>query len=62
MRAMAGQGLQQEGTLRLLGRDSECAAIDRLLDDARAGAGAALVVRGEPGIGKTEPKAGYRFA
>jgi hypothetical protein len=50
---MAGQGLQQEGILRLLGRDPECAAIDRLLDDARAGAGGALVVRGEPGIGKS---------
>lgn len=50
---MAGQGLEQEGILRLLGRDPECAAIDRLLDDARAGAGGALVVRGEPGIGKS---------
>jgi predicted ATPase len=38
---------------RLLGREAECAAIDRLLDDARAGSGGALVVRGEPGIGKS---------
>jgi len=53
MRAMAGHGRQQEGIVRLLGRDAECADIDRLLDDARAGAGAALVVRGEPGIGKS---------
>jgi predicted ATPase len=53
MRAMAGQRLQREGILRLLGRDPECAAIDRLLDDARAGAGGALVVRCEPGIGKS---------
>ena len=45
--------------LRLLGRDPECAAIDRLLDDARAGAGGALVVRGEPGIGKTAPEVRY---
>src|SRR5215469_491926 len=51
MRAMAGPGLQQAS--RLLGRDAECAAIDRLLDDARAGVGGALVVRGEPGIGKS---------
>jgi hypothetical protein len=50
---MAGHGRQQEGIVRLLGRDAECADIDRLLDDARAGAGAALVVRGEPGIGKS---------
>jgi hypothetical protein len=37
----------------LLGRDPECTAIDRLLADARAGIGRALVVRGEPGIGKS---------
>jgi DNA-binding CsgD family transcriptional regulator len=39
--------------LRLLGRESECAAIGTLLENARAGAGGALVVRGEPGIGKS---------
>jgi hypothetical protein len=39
--------------LRLLGRDAERAAIDALLEDARAGAGGSLVVRGEAGIGKT---------
>jgi DNA-binding CsgD family transcriptional regulator len=37
----------------LLGRGPECAALDRLLDAVRAGRSAALVVRGEPGIGKT---------
>jgi len=36
-----------------LGRDRECAAIDALLADARAGAAGALVVRGEAGIGKS---------
>jgi DNA-binding CsgD family transcriptional regulator len=51
MRAMAGPGLQQAS--RLLGRDPECAAIDSLLEGARSGTGGALVVRGEPGIGKT---------
>jgi len=51
MRAMAGPGLQQAA--QLLGREAECAVIDRLLDAARAGAGGALVVRGEPGIGKS---------
>src|SRR5215472_5409467 len=53
MRAMGVVGLQERESPRLLGRDPECAAIDRLLDDARAGAGGALVVRGEPGIGKS---------
>jgi hypothetical protein len=50
---MAGLGLQQEGVLRLLGRERECAAVDGLLEDARAGTGGALVVRGEAGIGKS---------
>ncbi|MEV4513880.1 AAA family ATPase [Dactylosporangium sp. NPDC049525] len=35
------------------GRDGELAAIERLLLDARANRGAALVVRGHAGIGKT---------
>jgi hypothetical protein len=37
----------------LLGRGSECAVIDRLLKGVRAGRSGALVVRGEPGVGKT---------
>lgn len=37
----------------LLGREIECAAIDSLLDTARGGASGALVLWGEPGIGKT---------
>ena len=37
----------------LLGRGPECAALDRLLGTVRAGQSAALVVRGEPGVGKT---------
>ena len=49
---MKGPGPQLAG-LRLLGREPECAAIDALLDDARAGAGGALAVRGEAGIGKS---------
>jgi DNA-binding CsgD family transcriptional regulator len=35
-------------------RAAESAALDRLLDAARAGRSGALVVHGEPGIGKTE--------
>jgi DNA-binding CsgD family transcriptional regulator len=37
----------------LLGRDTECRRIDELLARARAGTSAVLVLRGEPGIGKT---------
>ena len=37
----------------LRGRRDECAVIDRLLEDARAGRSGALLVRGEAGIGKT---------
>src|ERR1700735_5027015 len=36
----------------LVGRDSESARIDSLLRGVRAGAGGALVLLGEPGIGK----------
>ena len=50
---MTGPGLPQEKAGRLLGRERECAAIDGLLEDARAGMGGALVVRGEAGIGKS---------
>lgn len=48
---MGSGGVQRAS--RLLGREYECAAIDTLLANARAGAGGALVVRGEAGIGKT---------
>jgi DNA-binding CsgD family transcriptional regulator len=37
----------------LLGRGPECAALDRLLGAVRAGESGALVLRGEPGVGKT---------
>src|SRR5689334_19319998 len=39
--------------MMLRGRRSECAALDALLDRARAGRSGALVVQGEAGIGKT---------
>lgn len=41
------------GPAALLGRRSECAVIERLLRAVRAGESRALVVRGEPGGGKT---------
>src|SRR5260370_298385 len=37
----------------LLGRQRERAALSQLLSDVRSGRGRALVLRGEPGIGKT---------
>lgn len=43
--------MEPRTTLR--GRDAECAVLDRTLDAARSGQSGAVVVRGEPGIGKT---------
>jgi DNA-binding CsgD family transcriptional regulator len=37
----------------LYGRETECAVIDRVLEDARRSRSGALVLRGEPGVGKT---------
>ena len=39
--------------MRLLGRERERAALDRLVESARDGFGGGLVVHGEPGVGKT---------
>ena len=39
--------------MRLYGREAETRRIDSLLDSARAGRSGVLVLRGEPGIGKT---------
>jgi DNA-binding CsgD family transcriptional regulator len=38
----------------LVGRDEELRRLRRLLDRARSGAGGCIVIRGEPGVGKTE--------
>src|ERR1700676_2166336 len=38
---------------QLTGRRSECEMLDRLIEAVRAGESRALVVRGEPGVGKT---------
>jgi DNA-binding CsgD family transcriptional regulator len=40
-------------TAPLVGRNPECSAVDELLRQVRDGASGALVVRGEPGIGKS---------
>ena len=52
MRSMPGPGPEQRG-VQLLGRERECAAIDRMLADAHGGISATLVLRGEAGIGKS---------
>ena len=44
---------QREDAAELRGRRRECDLLDRLLDSVRAGESRALVVRGEPGVGKT---------
>ena len=41
------------GPAALVGREKECAAIDRLLEVSAGGESSSLVLRGEAGIGKT---------
>src|SRR6202047_2246375 len=41
------------GGAQLTGRRTECGRLDRLIEAVRAGESRALVVRGEPGVGKT---------
>jgi DNA-binding CsgD family transcriptional regulator len=43
----------RDGASELMNRHAECEVLDRLLDAVRAGESRALVVRGEPGVGKT---------
>jgi len=45
--------LPATGLAKLVGRRHERAALGRVLDLARAGRSAALMLRGEPGVGKT---------
>src|SRR3954468_17143907 len=56
-------------TMGLLGRRSECDALDRLVATVRSGQSAVLVVRGEAGVGKSallthliERASGFRIA
>jgi DNA-binding CsgD family transcriptional regulator len=51
--ARAGLALEPSARAVLHGRAMERSAIDQLLEEARAGRSGALVLRGEPGIGKT---------
>jgi hypothetical protein len=50
---MAGSRPKGGRRVLLLARKQECGVLDRLLADVRAGTSRALVVRGEPGIGKS---------
>jgi DNA-binding CsgD family transcriptional regulator len=50
--AVEPPALPQEN-VGLIGRHPECAALDQLLSDVRAGESRVLVVHGEPGVGKT---------
>ena len=44
---------QRERAADLLGRRRECDLLDRLMNTVRGGESRVLVVRGEPGVGKT---------
>lgn len=39
--------------MRLIDRRAECGMLDKLVEAVRAGQGRALVLSGEPGVGKT---------
>src|SRR6266545_6957602 len=50
---MAKLSLGSRSATALTGRRSECDVLDRLIEAVGAGESSALVVRGEPGVGKT---------
>jgi DNA-binding CsgD family transcriptional regulator/tetratricopeptide (TPR) repeat protein len=50
---MAANPQRQGRVSGLNGRRAECAVLDRLVDQVRGGQSQALVIRGEPGVGKT---------
>jgi hypothetical protein len=51
--ARSSAGVEQDTRRTLLGRERECEAIDRLLMSARDRQGEAIVLHGQPGVGKT---------
>src|ERR1700710_1931301 len=53
MAVLTAPGRSAPEVLMLRGRQDECAVLDGLLEGARAGRSGTLVVRGEPGGGKT---------
>jgi DNA-binding CsgD family transcriptional regulator len=50
---MGGDSRRRAGVGELMGRRRECAVLDRLIGAVRAGGSRVLVVRGEPGVGKS---------
>jgi hypothetical protein len=52
-RAMTAYSGRQDRAMGLTNRISERQALDRLVDGVRAGGSRTLVMRGEPGVGKT---------
>jgi putative protein kinase ArgK-like GTPase of G3E family len=44
---------ERRGASGLMNRRSECAVLDQLVNAVRAGGSRVLVVRGEPGVGKS---------
>ena len=50
---MDGDSLLRSRSSRLTGRRDECGVLDRLVNAVRAGGSRVLVIRGEPGTGKT---------
>jgi DNA-binding CsgD family transcriptional regulator len=52
-REPARNGATDGTRARLVGRRDECGVLDRLLSELRAGHGSALILRGEPGVGKS---------
>ena len=52
-RLIRAAGDQTVGESLLVGRSAECARVEELVANTRRGDGGALVIRGEPGIGKT---------
>src|SRR5580704_17021337 len=50
---MGADSRRQRRVDGLMGRRGECAVLDRLIDAVRAGKSRVLVVRGEPGVGKS---------
>jgi DNA-binding CsgD family transcriptional regulator len=53
MRTQPAPGGPATAAGSLIGREADCRLLERLLDDARRGRSGALVLYGEPGIGKT---------
>jgi hypothetical protein len=53
MHLLMASGRSAPQGLKLRGRQDECAVLEGLLEDARAGRSGALLVRGEAGVGKS---------